>query len=175
MSVIVNNITKAAKQSAVQPVNLALVGKKMRLIILLLICLFSACAEKSQKKKGFEMEIIDTYKLDAYKIRDNNHPEAKVIQQLVTEGADLTKLHNPDFKLDFKELKDAKEVAEILSEKSFTSTIYAPQKNFPTYEVVAEKEMLIEFNLMADLTDYLRELAKKHNGVFSGWGTSVEK
>ena len=134
-----------------------------------------AVSEKISKEKQGEMQIIDKYKHDAYKNRDENHPDAKVIQQLIAVGADLKKPHKPDFKFDFKDLEDARAVAKILLGQGFKSKIYAPQEGFPTYELVAEKEMIIEFNSMADLTDSFRKLSKEYNGTMSGWGTPIEK
>jgi len=150
--------------------------KKITSLALVLVAIISACNDKPKKKEfGNSMEITDTYKKDAYSKRDENHPDAKVIKQLIEAGADLTKPHKPDFQFDFKEVEDARNVAKILLEDDFESKIYAPQKGFPTYELIAQKEMIIEFTTMADLIDHLRSLAVENNGEMSGWGTSVEE
>ena len=87
----------------------------------------------------------------------------------------MSQLHKPDFQFDFKDLEDARTVAKKLQEEDFSSKIYEPQEGYPTYELIAEKEMIIEFTTMADLTDYLRQLAQENHGKMSGWGTSVEE
>ena len=142
---------------------------------LILIVAVSACSDEPKETEvDASMEITDTYKKDAYATKDENHPDAKVIKQLIEAGADLSKPHKPDFQFDFKDLEDARTVAEKLQEEGFASKIYAPQEGYPTYELIAEKEMLIEFTVIADLTDHLRKLAEGNNGKMSGWGTSVE-
>ena len=148
---------------------------KIKLITLTICLALTACSKDQPKNEKSHMDIIDKFDHDAYSIRDENHPDAKIIAQLIQAGADLKKLHKPDFKFDFKEVEDARNVAKNLLEKGFTSKIYAPQEGFPTYEIVAEKEMIIEFTTMADLSDSLGKLAKDNNGTLSGWGTSVEK
>ena len=145
-------------------------------LINLAICLFSiACTKESDSKKRVKMEIVDKYNKKDYSTLDQNHPDAKVIAQLVKAGSDLKKIHTPDFQFDFKELEDARTVAKILLEKGFSSKIYAPQKGFPTYELVAKKKMIINFKSITGLTEPLRKIAKDHNGVMSGWGSPVEK
>jgi hypothetical protein len=151
----------------------------------LLACLSVSCSQKevTQKLPDTSIEespepsvkVIDTYNEEDKLTIDKNHPDAKTIQQLKEAGSDFTKPHTPDFQFDFKELSDARRVAEILSGKDFESKIYAPQENFPTYELIAKKKMIIELEAMVKLTRYLEKLATDNSGELSGWGSPVEK
>ncbi len=147
------------------------------LTITLALSVFASACTKRQppKKPENRMEIVDAYKESDEQIRDENHPDAKVIKQLIDAGADLSKPHKPDFQFDFPDVKDARAVAKTLHAEGFSSKIYAPQEGYPTYELVAQKEMTIELEAMADLTDRLKKLAEENNGEMSGWGTSVEE
>lgn len=145
-------------------------------VILALVIALSACSGKQKPQPdGKTMELVDTYDESAHKTRDENHPDARVIRQLIEAGANLKKPHKPDFQFEFKELEDARAVAKKLQSEGFASKIYKPKKGSPTYELNSQKEMIIEFKTMADLTDRLRKLAKEHRGEMTGWGTPVEK
>ena len=157
---------------------------KSSLLLLSFITIYCGCDHKPEgeleskqefKEEKPKMEIVDTYDKNAHKTKDDDHPDAKVIKQLIEAGANLEKPHKPDFQFDFKEVEDARNVAKLLLKEGFESKIYAPQEGFPTYELISQKEMIITFEKMSKLTDYLRKVAEENNGEMTGWGTSVEK
>lgn len=136
----------------------------------------AACSEeKGPSETNGSVEVLDTYQPGDFNRRDGNHPDARVIRQLLAAGADLNKPHQPDFQFEFGKLEDARAVAGELKSRGFAREIRGPDVDGQLYELIARKEMIIEFESMAGLTDGLRELAVKHRGELIGWGTSVEE
>ncbi len=108
-------------------------------------------------------------------IKGNPDPDAKVLWQLAKAGSDLSKVHEPDFAFTVLDKSNAHALAKELSEHGYKSTIYEPDDEYPHYEVVGVKRMVLELDLLNNISKDFEALANKHNGEYLGWGTEIEE
>ena len=127
-----------------------------------------------QTSENDDLDVIENYKSASFSTRDENHPDHIIIQLLLAEGADPNMVQIPQFVFSFTKESDARKIAAILVEKGFSSTVYAAEGNFATYDVTSTKPMILDFGIIADQTDYLRQIASENNGIMEGWWLSAE-
>ena len=120
-----------------------------------------------------ELTVLDDYKDSDFSNRDESHPDYQIIQLLLAEGTDPNTVQIPQFVFSFQAEADARAIATALVELGFSSTVYAAEGEFSTYDVTSTKPMILEFEIVANQTDHLRQLVQQHNGSMEGWWLSA--
>ena len=120
-----------------------------------------------------ELSILDHYKDADFSNRNESHPDYQIIQLLLAEGTAPNSVQLPQFVFSFPAEADARALAALLVELGFTSTVYAAEGEFLTYDVTSTKPMILEFEIVADETNHLRQLVKQLNGSLEGWWLSA--
>jgi len=106
-------------------------------------------------------------------IKNNPDPDAKVMWHLAQNGSDLSKPHEPDFAFSTINENDANSISGELSKMDFRVSIYGPDDKGKNYEVVAVAMMVLELDVLNQLSVKFEEIAKQFNGEYLGWGAEV--
>jgi len=97
--------------------------------------------------------------------------DVKVIEALKNNGSDVSKPHNIDFFLDFKEFDSAAPVAQEMDKDGFNVKVFENQDG--TYTIEAKKIVIPSISNMTKISNKLHGLTNKYGGEYDGWGTEV--
>ena len=97
--------------------------------------------------------------------------DARVIENLQRNGADLTKTHDIDFFLVFGQESDAVAAADNLRARGYEIASIGKVPKRTLWEVHAKRKMAPEIGAMQAITRDLSALAASHHGYYDGWGT----
>ena len=106
----------------------------------------------------------------------NYMADQSVLRNLQDAGDPLTKARRVDHWLYFPSESDMKKCKEDLEKQNFTiqSAGYNKETSLP-YELLIWRIDKVDIDSIYPTTSKLRETAKKYNGEYDGWETSVEK
>lgn len=97
--------------------------------------------------------------------------DARVIENLRSNGADVTKVHDIDFFLVFSRQSDALATAEKIRGLGYEVVGVKQTITTKQWEVSAKRKMVPELGAMQASTRALQTLAEAHGGYYDGWGT----
>ena len=97
--------------------------------------------------------------------------DARVIENLRQNGADVTQVHNIDFFLVFSRKADAIATAEKIRAIGYEIVGVGQPPTTKQWEIHAKRKMVPELQAMQATTRALQSLAEVHNGYYDGWGT----
>lgn len=97
--------------------------------------------------------------------------DARVIENLRSNGADLTKVHDIDFFLVFSRQADALATAEKIKVLGYEVVSVKQTTTAKQWEVYAKRKMVPELKTMQATTRALQALAEARGGYYDGWGT----
>ncbi|MED5612723.1 MULTISPECIES: ribonuclease E inhibitor RraB [unclassified Janthinobacterium] len=96
--------------------------------------------------------------------------DARVIENLRQNGADVTKVHNIDFFLVFIRKADAVATAEKIRALGYEIVGIGQPPTAKQWEIHAKRKMVPELQAMQATTRALQSLAEVRNGYYDGWG-----
>lgn len=99
--------------------------------------------------------------------------DARVIENLVAAGSDISKLHDIDFFMFLPSKSKARAAAAQIEQLGYViaSIERSPAKS--QWEVHATRRMAPQLEAMTATTRALEAVASKHGGDYDGWGTAV--
>jgi regulator of RNase E activity RraB len=97
--------------------------------------------------------------------------DARVIDDLRQNGADVTKVHDIDFFLVFNRQSDAVATAENIRVLGYEVVGVNQTTTGKQWEVHAKRKMVPELGAMQASTRALQTLAEARGGYYDGWGT----
>lgn len=97
--------------------------------------------------------------------------DARVIENLRHNGADVTKVHDIDFFLVFSSQSDAMATAEKIGVLGYDVVGVNQTATGKQWEVHAKRKMVPELEAMQASTRALQALAETRGGYYDGWGT----
>jgi regulator of RNase E activity RraB len=97
--------------------------------------------------------------------------DARVIDNLRHNGADVTKVHDIDFFLVFSSQSDATATAEKIRVLGYEVVGVKQVSAAKQWEVHAKRKMVPELGAMQASTRALQTLAEARGGYYDGWGT----
>ena len=97
--------------------------------------------------------------------------DARVIENLRHNGADVTKVHDIDFFLVFNSESDAAPIVEKLRAVGYEIVGVSQISSAQHWEIHAKRKMVPELRAMQATTRFLQTLAEARNGRYDGWGT----
>ncbi len=100
-------------------------------------------------------------------------PDAMVLYEMAAQGADLSKVHKPDFAFEAIREADAKAIAETLDSQGYKVRMYEPCIENPNYGVVGERGMVLDLAELTRLTEQFEALARIYNATYDGWGAEI--
>jgi hypothetical protein len=80
-------------------------------------------------------------------LEGNTNPDAMVLLQMVKNGADLTKPHEPEFAFEALEKARATAIGNHLRSLGYDVSLYGPDEDNPNHIVVAKCTMVLELNV----------------------------
>ena len=107
------------------------------------------------------------------KLDRSKDPDAMVLKQMVAEGADLSKVHKPDFAFEAAKEVDAQAIAETLDSLGYEVKIYEPDEENSPYQVIGERAMVLDLAVLNQLTERFEALARANNATYDGWGAEI--
>lgn len=99
--------------------------------------------------------------------------DALVIEALVANGSDTSKVHEIDFFLDFDNLKQATVVAQSMESQGFRVKVYENEDQTVTIE--AKRFLIPTLDNIHRVSSTLESLTSKYGGSYDGWGTEIVK
>lgn len=96
--------------------------------------------------------------------------DARVIEVLRQNGADVSKVHDIDFFLVFMRKADALATAEKISALGYEIVGIGQPPATKRWEIHARRKMVPELQAMQATTRALQSLAEVRNGYYDGWG-----
>ena len=96
--------------------------------------------------------------------------DARVIETLRQNGADVTKVHDIDFFLVFTRKDDAVATAEKISALGYEIVGVGQPPTTKQWEIHAKRKMVPELQAMQATTRALQSLAEVRTGYYDGWG-----
>jgi hypothetical protein len=108
-------------------------------------------------------------------LRGNTDPDARVLVLLAETGSDLRKPHRPEFGFEAENRSIAQAIAEEIASLDFEVELQLPQPEdeIPTYWVIAQRTMVLEWSVLVDLSAQFEVLAGKHGAIYDGWGAEI--
>lgn len=97
--------------------------------------------------------------------------DARVIQNLRSNGADVSKVHDIDFILIFDLHADATDAAQELRLLGYKIVRVDKKADGEQWELYAKRKMVPELGAMQATTRALEAIAASHDGRYDGWGT----
>lgn len=97
--------------------------------------------------------------------------DARVIENLLHNGADVTKVHDIDFFLVFGRQSDAMAIAEKVRVLGYDVVGVHQTAARKQWEVHAKRKMVPKLAAMQASTRTLQTLAESRGGYYDGWGT----
>jgi regulator of RNase E activity RraB len=114
---------------------------------------------------------------DCAQISDPEHKyNEQVISQLIKAGDNLTKPRKVQHWIYFKSANNRKEFIIFIQKKGYNIDHFDLVKSdkFP-YSLTFSKVNKVTYEAMNPVTKELKTIAKKYDGDYDGWETSVEK
>lgn len=99
--------------------------------------------------------------------------DARVIENLVSAGSNVSKPHNIDFFMFVPIERKAKAAAADMEQLGYTITSIDRTSGQSQWQIHATREMVPQLDAMTATTRALEAVATKHGGDYDGWGTSV--
>ncbi len=100
-------------------------------------------------------------------------PDAMVLLQMADLGADLRKPHEPEFAFELGTRASATAIAKKLSELDYDVQLYEPDEENPEYQVVAKRVMVLDLQVLNQLTLEFETLADRYEASYDGWGAEI--
>ena len=100
-------------------------------------------------------------------------PDAMVLRQMIEEGADLSKAHEPDFAFEAGNESDARGIAGALDALGYEVTLYEPDEDNPNYQVVGKRTMVLDLAALNRITGQFEALARINDATYDGWGAEI--
>jgi regulator of RNase E activity RraB len=97
--------------------------------------------------------------------------DGRVIENLVHNGANITKVHDIDFFLVFRREQDAMVATGKLRDLRYKIAGVAKTANGKQWEVHAKRDVVPSLEAMQAATRNLQALAAASGGYYDGWGT----
>ncbi|HEX8603568.1 MAG TPA: ribonuclease E inhibitor RraB [Pseudoduganella sp.] len=97
--------------------------------------------------------------------------DARVIEDLLHNGADVTKVHSIDFFLVFSRQSDAMAIAEKVRVLGYGVVGVNQTATRKQWELHAKRKMVPKLEAMQASTRALQALAQTRGGYYDGWGT----
>jgi len=97
--------------------------------------------------------------------------DARVIENLLHNGADVTKVHDIDFFLVFSVQSDALAIADKVQVLGYVVVGVNQTADRKQWEVHATRKMVPRLEAMQASTRVLQALAETRGGYYDGWGT----
>lgn len=109
------------------------------------------------------------------KLSKSKDPDAMVLKEMVAQGADLSKVHEPDFAFEAVKEADAQAIAEALDSLGYDVRMYEPESNGenPNYQVIGVRAMILDLAELNQLTKQFEALARENNATYDGWGAEI--
>ena len=101
--------------------------------------------------------------------------DARVIENLVSAGSNVSNLHNIDFFMFVPTERKAKAAAADMEQLGYTISSIDHVTGESQWQIHATREMVPQLDAMTATTRALEAVATKHGGDYDGWGTSVVK
>ncbi|MCD9029573.1 ribonuclease E inhibitor RraB [Luteimonas sp. BDR2-5] len=99
--------------------------------------------------------------------------DARVIENLVAAGSDISKPHNIDFFMFLPSKAKAKAAATEIEQLGYTIASVDRPPGRSQWQVHATRVMAPQLEAMTATTRALTAIAAKHGGGYDGWGTGV--
>ena len=99
--------------------------------------------------------------------------DARGVQNLVTQGADLAKPHRVDFFVVVSKEPDAQAVSTEMAGLGYQVVAIQPPSSSTNWTVHAQKTVAPQLDTIRKITRQLDTLASKHGGHYDGWGTTA--
>ena len=109
-------------------------------------------------------------------LKNSKDPDAMVLSLMIENGSDITKPHEPDFAFEVNNQIDADKIADELVALGFQVEIYTPNNENPenkNHQVVAKRIMVLDLQVLNQLTLQFEALAKNHGAIYDGWGAEI--
>lgn len=101
------------------------------------------------------------------------HPDdARVIEQLQSEGSDLSKPHPVEFYLYFPTRSSADKAADELRKHGYTAEVRA-SADATHWLLLAKKAMLVSSASIGEADTLMESTAARHAGEYDGWEAPV--
>ena len=100
-------------------------------------------------------------------------PDARALKEMVAQGADLSKVHGPDFAFEAVKEADAQAIAEALDSLGYEVRMYEPDDENPNYQVTGQRAMVLALAELSRLTKQFEALARTNNAIYDGWGAEI--
>ena len=101
--------------------------------------------------------------------------DARVIENLVSAGSNVSKPHNIDFFMFVPTERRAKAAAADMEQLGYTISSIDHVTGESQWQIHATREMVSQLDAMTATTRALEAVATKHGGDYDGWGTGVVK
>lgn len=99
--------------------------------------------------------------------------DARVIENLVAAGSDISKPHNIDFFMFLPSKAKAKAAAADIEQLGYTIASVERPSGQPQWQLHATRVMAPQLESMTATTRTLEAVAAKYGGDYDGWGTGV--
>lgn len=99
--------------------------------------------------------------------------DARVIENLVAAGSDISKLHNVDFFMLLPSEAQAKMAAAEMERLGYTVASIDQPPGQSQWQIQATRRMAPQLEAMTATTRELEAVAARHGGDYDGWGTGV--
>ena len=105
-------------------------------------------------------------------MKGSNNIDKKVVDSITKFGGNVEKARHVDFFLYFNNEYDATCVEIELKNLGFETEVNKNSYN-DTWGCYAHKKMKVATGRIIDIGNWLEVLAKKHNGIYDGWGSEI--
>ncbi|MDH7453707.1 ribonuclease E inhibitor RraB [Luteimonas composti] len=99
--------------------------------------------------------------------------DARVIENLISAGSDISKPHNIDFFMFMPSKSKAKSAAAEMEKLGYTIASIDRDAGQSQWQIHAIRVMAPQLDAMTATTRTLESVAAKHGGDYDGWGASV--
>lgn len=106
---------------------------------------------------------------------DAMSPDAKTIKALAEAGSDLTKPHDIDHWIYFRDEAGAHAAAKELVAAGFTVESLSKEPDDSEWRLLARKTMVPYLKDVERQSAFLEELARRNRGDYDGWETQVQE
>ncbi|MGY1459827.1 ribonuclease E inhibitor RraB [Luteimonas sp. A534] len=99
--------------------------------------------------------------------------DARVVENLVAAGSDISKPHSIDFFMFLPSKSKAKAAAAEIEQLGYTIASLDRPPGQSQWQIHATRVMAPQLEAMTATTRTLEAVAAKHGGDYDGWGTGV--